>query len=166
MSVVVPQPAMRKYVAIVVVKLPELENMAIEPLRKRLLGTVATECAADAHAVPGVSHAKTVAAEDVDAVGLPHGADLARVAHGELLGDDEDLFQVRVDTDELGHAVACRRRGQIDHATVEAVPRSKAFKYVVEDRHRPKLGLQYLAPLARRGAEYDVASGILDVQLA
>ena len=31
MSVVVPHPAMRKYVAIVVVKLPELEKIAIDP---------------------------------------------------------------------------------------------------------------------------------------
>ncbi len=31
MSVVVPHPAIRRYVAIVVVKLPELEKIAIEP---------------------------------------------------------------------------------------------------------------------------------------
>ena len=92
------------------VKLPELEKMAIEPFLQRLARTVAAERAADADLVPGVRHAEAVAAEDVDAVLLPHRADLARVVHRHLLGDDEDLLEFGIDPDQLGHAVARARR--------------------------------------------------------
>ena len=91
----VPQPSVARYWAIVVVKPPELEKMAIEPLMQRLVRMVAAERAADAHAVPGIGHAKTIGAEDIDAVGLAHGTDLARIVHRDLFRDDHDLLSDR-----------------------------------------------------------------------
>ena len=54
----------------VVVKPPELEKIATDPLSSDFLRVVAAQRAADAHAVPGVGHAEAVAADDVDAVRL------------------------------------------------------------------------------------------------
>ena len=90
----------------------------------------------DAYLVPGVCHAQAVATEDVDAVLLAHRADLARVVHRHLLGDDEDLVEVRIDPDQLGDAVACGRGRQVDDAAVEAVAGIQAFAHVVVDRDR------------------------------
>jgi len=67
---------------------------------------VAAEGATNAHLVPGIGHAQAVAAEDVDPVLLPQGADLARVMHGQLFGDDEDLLELGIDPDQLGDAIA------------------------------------------------------------
>jgi hypothetical protein len=39
---------------------------------------------------------------------LAHRADLTRIVDRDLLGDDEDLAQVGVDADQLGHAVTRR----------------------------------------------------------
>ena len=101
-----PQPSVARYWAIVVVKLPELENRATEPLISASSGTVAAERPAEAHAVPGIGHAEAVGAEDVDADALADGADLARIMHRDFFGDDDDLAQVRIDAHELGHTVA------------------------------------------------------------
>ena len=90
-------------------------------LEQGLAGIVAAQRAADPHPVPGVGDAQAVGAEDVDAVGLADGADLARVVDRDLLGDDDDLLELGIDPDQLGHAVAHRRRRQVDHAGVEAV---------------------------------------------
>ena len=75
-------------------------------LDQHFLGVVAPERAADADAVPGVRHPKAVPAEDVDAVRLAEGTDLARVVHRALLGREHDLAKVRVDADELRNTVA------------------------------------------------------------
>ena len=75
----------------VVVKPPELEKIATEPLSSDSSGMVAAERAADPHPLPRIRHAEAVAADDVDAVRLRHRADLARVVHRDLLGDDDDL---------------------------------------------------------------------------
>ena len=64
-------------------------------LEQGLARIVAAQRAADPHPVPGVGHAQAVGAEDVDAVGLAHGADLARVVDRDLLGDDDDLLAAR-----------------------------------------------------------------------
>ena len=95
-----------------VVKLPEFEKIAIEPLRSASAGIVAAERPADADLVPGVRHAEAVAAEDVDPVLLPHRADLARVVHRQLLGHDEDLLELGIDPDQLGDAVAGAEGGR------------------------------------------------------
>ena len=63
-----PQPAVRRYCAIVVVKPPEFEKIATEPCSSVSSGMVAAERAADAHAAPRVGDAEAVAADDVDAV--------------------------------------------------------------------------------------------------
>ena len=52
---------------------------------------------------------EAVGAEDVDAVRLAQRADLARIVHRDLLGDDDDLLELGIDADQLGDAVAHRR---------------------------------------------------------
>ncbi len=107
-----PQPAMRRYVAMVVVKLPELEKIAIEPLRSASPGLSPPSAPPMRTWFQASATPEAVGAEDVDAVLLAHGADLARVVHRDLLGDDEDLLEVRVDADQLGHAVARAEGGR------------------------------------------------------
>ena len=131
----VPQPAVARYWAIVVVKLPEFEKIAIEPLSRLSAGLsppsappIRTRCQLSAMPEP-------VGAEDVDAVRLADGADLARVVDRDLLGDDDDLLELRVDPDQLGHAVAHRRWRQVDHAGVEAVAGVQALAHRIEHRH-------------------------------
>ncbi len=157
-SVVVPQPAVARYWAIVVVKLPEFERIAIEPFFSGLLGMVTAERAADPHPVPGIGDAEPVRAKDVDAVGLPDGADLAGVVHRDLLGDDDDLLEIGVDAGELGDAVADAGGRQIDHAGVEPQPGVQAFAHRVEDGHLADRGPERLAGPAGRGPEDHVAA--------
>ena len=64
-------------------------------LEQGLARIVAAQRTADPHPVPGVGHAQAVGAEDIDAVGLADGADLARIVDRDLLGDDDDLLEVR-----------------------------------------------------------------------
>ena len=128
-------------------------------LQQRLVRVVAAERAADAHAVPRIGHAQAVAADHVDAGALRHRADLARVVHRDLLGDDDDLLQPRVDADQLGDAVAHARGRQVDHAGVERVAGVQALAHVVEHRDVADRRLQHLAAAPRRGAEDDVAAG-------
>jgi hypothetical protein len=129
-------------------------------LPKRLAWTVATESPADAHFVPGVRHAEAVAAENVDAIHLPHSPDLAGVVHRHLLSDDEDLLEFRIHPDQLSHAVARRGRWQIDHAAVELVARLETFQHAVVDRDVTFRRLHGLPAPPGRRAEYDIAAGI------
>src|SRR5208282_4890470 len=96
----------------------------------------------------------------IDAVLLPHGADLARVMHGKLLGNDVDLLQIGIDAYELGDPVAGAGGRQVDHTAIETVPGLKAFEDVVENRNIADRRLQYLAPAPGRSTEYDVATRI------
>ena len=89
---VVPQPA----VEILGDGRGEIAGVRVDgdrTLTQRFLRFIAAERAADAHLVPGVGNAQAVGAEDIDAVGLADGADLARVVDRDLLGDDDDLFR-------------------------------------------------------------------------
>src|SRR5437763_14473550 len=90
-------------------------------LAQRLRRVVAAERTTDTHLIPGIGNPEAVAAEDIDAVLLPHGTDFARVVDGELLGDDEDLPESRIHANQLGHAIARARRREIDYAAVEVV---------------------------------------------
>ena len=128
-------------------------------LDQRLLGVVAAERPADPHPVPAVRHAEAVAADDVDAVRLRHRPDLAGIMDGDLLGDDDDLLQVRIDPHQLRHAVAHARGRQVDDAGVEGVPGVEPLADVVVDRDVADARLQHLPGAARRGAEDDVAAG-------
>jgi hypothetical protein len=78
----------------------------------------------------------------------------------QLFRDDENLVEFRVDPDQLGDAIARRRRRQIDDAAVEAVPRLHALAYAVIDGNIPQRRFQHLAASSRRRAEHDVAAGI------
>ena len=122
--------------------------------------TVSAERPADADLVPGVRNAEAVAAEDVDPVLLAQGADLARVVHRQLLGDDEDLLELGIDPDQLGDAVPGAGRRQVDHTTVEAVPRLEALSDIVVDRDIADRRLENLAAAAWRGAEHHVPARV------
>ena len=142
----------------VVVKPPELDRIAIEPFFERVARAVAAQRAADAHLIPRIGHAQAVAAEDVDAARLRHGADLARVVHAHLLGRNEDLGELGIDADQLDHAVVGRRRRQVDDAAIEAVPVLQPLAHVVVDRDVAGRRFQHLAAAAGRGAEHHVAA--------
>ena len=125
-------------------------------LEQGLARIVAAQRPADPHPVPGVGDAEAVGAQDVDAPRLAKRPDLAAVVHRDLLGDDDDLLEIRVDPDELRHAVAHGRGRQVDHAGVEAVAGVQAVADIVEDRDLAHRRLQLLPPAAGRGAEDDV----------
>jgi hypothetical protein len=112
--------------------------------------------AADAYALPRVRDAQPVRAEDVDARLLTHRANLTRIVHGDLLRDDEDLAQIRIHADQLGHAVARGRRRQIDHSAVEPMPGLQPFSHVVEDRNIACGRRKHLSAFAGRRTEYDI----------
>ena len=96
-----------------------------------LLGTVTSECAANAHAVPGIRHAEAIGSENVDAVRLTQRPDLAGVMHRDLLGDHDDFFEIRVHSDQLGDAVADAGRRQVNDAGIEGMPRIETLANVV-----------------------------------
>ena len=129
-------------------------------LAQRVGRVVAAERAADANALPRIDHAQAVGAEDVDARLLAHRADLARIVHRDFLGDDENLLQLGVDADQLGHAIARGRRRQVDDAAIEAVPGLHPFAHVVVDGDVAVRRRECLAALAGRGAEDDVAARV------
>jgi hypothetical protein len=52
---------------------------------------------------------------------LAHRTDFPRVVHRHLLSDDEDLFEIRIDADQLGDTVPRGRRRQIDDTAIEAM---------------------------------------------
>src|SRR5207249_9932311 len=99
---------------------------------------------ANAHAMPGVGHAETVAAEDVDPILLAHRADLARIVDRKLLRDDEYFAQLRVDPDQLRHAIARAGGRQIHDAAVEAMAVDQSFPNVVVDGNVSDRGFQHL----------------------
>ena len=132
---VVPQPSVARYCAIVVVKPPEFEKMAIEPLSSDFLGVVAAERAADADAIPGIRDAEAVSAENIDAVRLADGTNFARVMHRDFLGDHHDFLQRRIDADQLRHPVAHAGRRQIDDAGIERQTVIETLADIVIDRN-------------------------------
>ena len=127
--------------------------------QQRLLGVIAAERAADTHPVPGIRDPQAVAADDIDPVGLGDGADLARVMDRDLLGDDDDLGQVLVHADQLGHPVAHAGGRQVHDADIERVTGIQPFADIVEDRNVARRGLQDAARPAGRCAEHDVCPG-------
>ena len=128
-------------------------------LEQGLARIVAAQRPADPDPVPGIRHAQPVGTEDVDAVLLAHGADLARIVDRDLLADDDDLLEIRIDPGQLGHPVAHRRGWQVDHAGVEAVAGIEALAHRVVHRHVAERRLQLLAAAPGRGPEHDVAAG-------
>ena len=128
-------------------------------LAQDLVGIIAAQRSTDAHLVPGVGHSQAVGAEDVDPALLSERPDLARVVHRQLLGDDEDLVQLGVDANQLGHPVARGGRRQVDDAAVEAVPGFQPLADAVVDGNVAGGRGQRLAAPAGRSAEDDVAAG-------
>ena len=134
------------------------------PFDKRFIRMVAAKCAANSNAVPAVGHAQTVAAENVDAVGLAERTDFTRVVDCDLLGDDDDLLKFIVDAHQFGDAIAHARRRQVDDAGVEGQAGIEAFADVIEDGDIADRRRQDLPAAARRRAERDVAAreGVAD----
>ena len=128
-------------------------------LAQDLAGLVAAQRSSDADLVPGVGHSQAVGAEDVDAPLLSQRANLARVAYGHLLGDDEDLAELGVDADQLGDAVARRGRRQVHHAAIEAVPRGEPFAHGVVDGNVAGGRRERLPLPSGRGPEDHVSAG-------
>ena len=91
---------------------------------------------------------------------LTHCADFARVVHRHLLGDDEDLFEVRVDSDQFCNTVPCGGGRQVHDAAIEAVAGIETLAHIVVDGDVADRSLQDLAASAGRGAEHDVAARI------
>jgi hypothetical protein len=58
---------------------------------------------------------------------LPHGADFPGVMYRQLLGDNEDLRQFGVHSDQFGNAVTSPGRRKIDDAAIEAMPGIQPF---------------------------------------
>jgi len=87
-------------------------------------------------------------------------ARISRVVHRELLGNDKDLFEVRIDADQLGDSVPSAGGRQVDDAAIEAVTGIEALTHVVKDRDIADWGLQNLPAAPGRGAEHDVAAGV------
>src|SRR5262249_47194123 len=115
-----------------------------------------TERSADTDPIPGICHAQTVGTEYVDAVGLPERPDLTRVVHRDLLGNHHDLFQARVDADQLGDPVTHAGGRQVYDAGVELVPVIKPFAHIIVDGNIAGRRRQYLAAPTRRSSEHHV----------
>ena len=116
----------------VVVKPPELEKIAIDPLSSTSSG-LSPPSAPPMRTRFRIRHPEAIGAENVDPVGLAERADLARIMHRDLLGDHHDLLELWVHPDELGHAVTHARRRQVDDARIEHEPDIEPFANVVVD---------------------------------
>ena len=143
----VPQPAVARYWAIVVVKLPEFENSATEPCFGELPDDrrrARRRSARDSRKM-GNTEASTHRTCRCRRSGRSRGLAM----HRDLLGDDHDLLERGIDA---GDAVADAGGRQIDHAGVEPRPRVQAFAHRAEDRHLAEQGrAERLAGAAGRG---------------
>ena len=126
------------------------------PATQCLFGTVAAQCPADAHMLPGIGHAQAVATKDIYAVSLAHRTNLAGIMHSQLLGDNEDFFQLRVHTNQFGYTVARGRWRQVDHTAIETMAVVESLEHVVIDGDVTERRLQHLTAPAGRSAEYHV----------
>ena len=143
----------------VVVKPPEFEKIAIEPLSSTSSGLSPPSAPPMRTRFQRIRHAEAIGAEDVDAVRLAERADLARIVHRDFLGDDDDLLEIGIDADKLGDAVAHAGRRQIDNAGVEGETVVEAFTDIVVDRDVADRRRQHLAATAGRRPEHDIAAG-------
>jgi hypothetical protein len=84
--------------------------MAIEPRCSESPGLSPPSAPADAHWFQESATPRPFAPKMSMPFCWAHCADLACVVHGDLLGDDEDLAQIGIDTDQFGHAVAAPPR--------------------------------------------------------
>jgi hypothetical protein len=148
-SVVVPQPSVARYCAIVVVKTAGIRKDRDRAFNQRFLGKVASERTADSDAIPGIRDAETIGAENIDAVRLAERTDLARIVHRDLFGDDHDLVEVGIDADQFGDAVAHAGWRQIDDAGIEGQAVIQAFAHIVVDRDVTQGRRQDLTAAAR-----------------
>src|SRR3984893_17480774 len=101
----------------VVVKLPELEKTAIEPFFSASAGASPPS----APPMRTLLHASANPRLLPPNMSMPFCCPIARVVHRKLFGDDKNLLQLRIDTYQLGNALACGRRRQIDHSAIEAM---------------------------------------------
>jgi hypothetical protein len=76
-------------------------------------------------------------------------ARISRASWTDLLCQDDDLPQLGIDPNQLGHAVSDARRRQVDDASVERESGVKSFPDAVEDRDAAGLRWQHLALASR-----------------
>jgi hypothetical protein len=127
---------------------------------QRLPWGIPAKSATDPDLVPRVGDAEAVAAENVDTVVLADRADLPRVVHRHLLSDDEDLFEIRIDSDQLGDTVPRGRRREVDDTAIEAMAGIEALADIVVDGDVADRSLQHLPLTPGRSAEHDIAPRI------
>ena len=143
----------------VVVKLPELEKIATEPLSRVSPGLSPPSAPPIRTRFQASATPRPLAPK----MSMPFVWPMARISRAswtETFSVTMMIFsRSGIDPDQLGHAVAHRRGRQVDHAGVEAVAGVEALAHRVEHRHVADRRLQLLAAAAGRGAEDDVAAG-------
>src|SRR5262250_492083 len=158
MSVVVPQPSVPRYCAIVVVKPPEFEKIATDPFSSTSSGlsppsappmrTRFQESATPRQLAPNMS--------------MPLACPSARISRAsctEIFSDHHNLFQARVDADQLGDPVTHAGGRQVHDTGVELVPVIKPFAHIVVDGNIASRRRQHLAAPTRRSPEDHVPAG-------
>src|SRR3989338_1373493 len=80
--------------------------------------------------------------------------------HRNFFGDDDDFFDIGIDANQFGDAVAHCGRRQVDHADVELVTGFHAFAHVVVHGDTACGRLDDLPTATGGSAEHDVAAGI------
>ena len=128
-SVVVPQPSVRE-----VLRDRGREAAGVREDRDRALAAAISSGWSPPSAPPMRTrfHESATPRQLPPMMSTPLACAIARISRAsctdDLLGDDDDLLQIRVDADQLGHAVAHARRRQVDDAGVEARGRRPALR--------------------------------------
>ena len=154
-----PQPAVARYWAIVVVKPPELEKIATDPLSSDSSGWSPPS----APPMRTRFHESATPRQLPPMMSMPFACAIARISRASCTAIFSVMMTIFcrpvVDPDELGDAVAHPGRRQVDDAGGEGEPGVEPLAHVVEDRDVADRRLQHLPAAPRRGAEDDVAAG-------
>ena len=130
-SVVVPHPSVARYWAIVVVKPPELEKSATEPLINTSSG-LSPPSAPPIRTRFQIRHAQRIRPKNIDAIGLTQSSNFARIVDGDFFRHHHDLFQTGIDSDQLGYTVANAGRWQINDAQLKEKPASRPSRTLLK----------------------------------
>ncbi len=144
----------------VVVKFPELEKIATEPLRKDSSG-LSPPSAPPMRTWFQASATPRQFGPNISTLRCCASARISRASCTGTFSVRMTIFSISpVDADQLEHAVAHRGRRQVDHADIELVSVVEALADVVIDGDRADRRLQHFAAASRRCAEHDVAARI------